>query len=408
LTHHVLVVLLFLSPFSVQPQALDQSVREFALSLRNHLADPAMVAISQLSRWPVPILSAMALLLWLLGAGRRNAATHWLIAIGGGGLIQLLLAWSLRATPQVIELGDTTVRGPSAAMTLMTVLLAFFAVMLARVLRRRHRQWPYLAAALILTLLGLARLYLGLEWLSGAMMGVMLGLAWAAMIGIAYRQRARHTYSGSVACLIFYGSMFVLFSWQVQEHAGTDMLALRTTYPTQEISAEGWWQSNWQQLPVDRTRLVSVASRRFNAQVAVDPQRIAELLVSAGWERVPETDWRWILQALNPEPDQASLPLLGRAFQGRSEQLLLRKNTDRSGYLLTVRMWDSGFRAFPGNQTIYLAQLSEEKLVQRFGLFSYWHSVPVTATGMKPVRDVLFSLDQKLVNDGLLLLREPE
>ncbi len=68
------VLLLFLSPFSEQPRMLDQAVQTLALSLRNHLADPIMVAIDQLSRWPVSIFSATALLLWLLGAGRRSAA----------------------------------------------------------------------------------------------------------------------------------------------------------------------------------------------------------------------------------------------------------------------------------------------------------------------------------------------
>ena len=69
-----LVMLLFLSPFSSQPQALDQAVRDLALSLRNHLADPVAVGFSQLSRWPVSVFSALALLLWLLGAGRSKAA----------------------------------------------------------------------------------------------------------------------------------------------------------------------------------------------------------------------------------------------------------------------------------------------------------------------------------------------
>ena len=78
-----LLMLLFLSPFSSQPETLDQAVMNLALALRNHLADPVMVSISQLSRWPVSVFSAVALLLWLLGAGRRNAAKHWVIAIGG-------------------------------------------------------------------------------------------------------------------------------------------------------------------------------------------------------------------------------------------------------------------------------------------------------------------------------------
>jgi membrane protein DedA with SNARE-associated domain len=400
------LVLLFLSPFSAQPQALDQAVHDFALSLRNHLMDPVMVAISQLSRWQVPLLSAVALLLWLFGARRQNAAFHWLIAIGGGILIQLLLAWSLRTTPQVMELGNVIVRSPSKAMSLTTVVLVFFAVMVAREVNRRHRQWPYLIAALSLTLLGLARIYLGLEWFSGALMGVMLGLIWSTVVGIAYRQRALRPFSGAVVSFIFYGSIFILFSWQVSEHADQDLDTLQIKLPQSEMQETHWWHSGWQQMPTERTRLISVASRPFNAQIAVSPERISSLLVEAGWQRVPESDWTWVLQALNPEPDEASLPLLGRAYQGRSEALLLRKNPEIEGRLFTVRMWDSGVRLSPGGETLYLGQFSEEELVQRFRLFSYWRSTPITATGLTPLREILRSLDQKVVEGELILLRE--
>jgi membrane protein DedA with SNARE-associated domain len=401
-----LVMLLFLSPFSSQPQSMDQAVQSIALSLRNHLADPVMIAISQMSKWPVSIFSAAALLLWLLGARRYSAAAHWLVAIVGGGLIHLLLSWSLRTTPQVIELADYAIRGPSAAMHLITVVLTFFAVMEAGELQRRHRQWPYLAAALMLTLLVLARIYLGMEWLSGALMGVLFGLAWTAVIGIAYRQRAQRHFSGSIASLIFYGFFLALFAWQVQEHSRSDLLALQTTIPTQEMDEAAWWGGEWRKMPVERTRLVTVASRKFNAQVAVDKMRISDLLEQSGWERVPDSDWRWMLQALNPEPDQASLPLLGRAYQGRSEELLLRKGLAADDRMLTVRMWDSGLRLLPGQRTLYLAQLSEERLIQRFGLFSYWRSVPLTTSQMHPIREVLRELDQKLEQENLLLLRE--
>ncbi len=400
-----LVMLLFLSPFSVQPKAVDQAVQELALSLRNHLADPLMVAISQLSRWPVSIFSAFALLLWLLGAGRRNAALHWLIAIGGGGLLHLLLSWSLRATPQVLEMAGQTLHGPSAAMSLSTVVLTFFAVMEAGELRRKHRQWPYLAAALILILLALSRLYLGMEWLSGALMGVAMGLAWTAIVGIAYRQRAVRRFSSAAASLIFYGSFLALFSWQVHEHLNDDLTALEAPTVLQEISWNTWWESGWKNMPMERTRLSSVESRKFNAQIAVEPAQISVLLERAGWESVPETDWRWVIQALNPEPDQASLPLLGRAYEGRSEVLLLRKNLEPDGRLLTIRLWDSGVRLVPGGQVLYLGQLSEEVLVQRFGLFSFWRSTAVERSQFGPIREPLKALDQKLVADKLLLIR---
>jgi membrane-associated phospholipid phosphatase len=400
-----LVMLLFLSPFSAQPQALDQAVMNFALALRNHLADPAMVAISQLSRWPVSVFSALALLLWLLGAGRRNAAIHWLIAIGGGAVLHLLLSWSLRTTPQVLEMAGQTVYSPSAAMSLSTVVLTFFAVMEAGELPRKHRQWPYLAAALILTLLALARLYLGMEWLSGALMGMVSGLAWTAIVGIAYRQRATRRFSGATASLIFYGSFLALFSWQVNEHLAEDLAALKSPTFLQQVSSEDWWDSGWKNLPMDRTQLSSVASRAFNAQIAADPREVSTLLEAYGWESVPSTDWRWIIQALNPEPDQASLPLLGRAFQGRSEVLLLKRELDEDGRLLTFRLWDSGFRLEPGGEVLYLGQLSEEVLVQRFGLFSYWRATSLGSNRFKPLQEPLKNLEQKLAEDKLLLIR---
>jgi hypothetical protein len=160
-------------------------------------------------------------------------------------------------------------------------------------------------------------------------------------------------------------------------------------------------------MPTERTRLVSLPSSTFNAQVAVEPRRISELLQADGWQTVPETDWRWIIQALNPEPDQASLPLLGRAFQGHSEILLLRKNLPPDGRLLTLRLWDSGVRLMPGRQILYLGQLSEERLVQRFGLFSYWRSTAVAPQHFRPIRERLSGLEQKIVAEHLLLLRDP-
>jgi len=401
-----LLLLLFLSPFSSQPQALDQSVQALALSLRNHLADPVMIALAQLSRWEVTLLSSAAVLLWLIGAQRQKAAIHWLVAIVGGWLIQLLLAWSLRATPQVFELPQEAVLSPSSAMSLTTVVWGFFAVMIAREAKRKHRQWPYLAAALILTMQVLARLYLGLEWLSGALMGVLLGLAWTLIVGIAYRQRALQPFSGAIAGLIFYGSVFFLLSWQIKENLALETATLQTAIPEQHMVADQWWATGWKELPVQRTSVFSVASRRFNAQVAVNPDEITKVLSASGWERVPETDWRWVLQALNPEPNEASLPLLGRAFRGRSEALLLRKTNTETGQLITLRMWDSGVRLIPGSQAVFLAQLSEEQLVQRLGFFSYWRSASIDVRGMEPIRLEFTDLDQKFVIGEVLLLRD--
>ena len=398
-----LVMLLFLTPFSSQPQSLDQAVQATALSLRNHLADPFMVAIAQISRWQVSVISAAALLLWLLGAGRRNAAKHWLIAIGGGALLHLLLSWSLRATPQMFEMGEQTLRGPSAAMSLPTVTLTFFAVMVAADLRRKHRQWPYITAALVLILLTLARLYLGMEWLSGALMGLAIGLAWTAIVGIAYRQRSKPGSPGATAALIFYGSFALLVSWQAGERMQTELQNLRWPVEASEMTADGWWDAGWAQLPANRTEVMRSTSRIFNAQLAVPADEFVDLLSDAGWEHVQETDWRWLVQSLNPRPDAENLPLISRLYKGHEETVLMRRNHD--GELLTIRLWDSGLRLSPGQQTVYLGQLSHEVIRVRLGVFSYWSSRPVDAQVVDDVLSALAGLERKRAGEQLSLFR---
>jgi hypothetical protein len=85
--------------------------------------------------------------------------------------------------------------------------------------------------------------------------------------------------------------------------------------------------------------------------------------------------------------------------------LLLRKNVSPQGLLQTVRLWDSGVRLQPGGQPLYLGQLSEELLVQRFGLFSYWKSAPMSEDLQRELRVALDSLEQKTVTGDLLLIR---
>lgn len=84
----------------------------------------------------------------------------------------------------------------------------------------------------------------------------------------------------------------------------------------------------------------------------------------------------------------------------------MRKNLEETGSMLTVRLWDSGIRLLPEGKALYLAQLSEEQLVQRLGLFSYWRPIPGSDIDMRWALEALDELDQKIELGNLLLLRE--
>lgn len=399
-----IVILLFLAPFSASPQSIDQSIQAYALTLRNHIADPLMVAVTQLSRLWVLIPTSMALLLWLIGAGRKKAALHWLVAMGGGVVLQLLLDWSLRATPLLIETGIEGVHVPSAALTLATVVLCFFAVMVAREIKRRKRKWPYVIIGLLLSLQVLARIYLGLDWFSGALLGVALGMAWTFVVGIAYRQRAVRAFSGVTASLIFFGMLAVTFAWQVGENLEKDSAALKLPLPKVEISATDWWDRDWRMLPRERAFSAAVAARELNFQFAGDPATLARVLARHGWQEAESANWRWVLLSMNPEASEKTLPPLKRDYLGHADALLLHRLGGDPDQQETLRIWDSGFRLKPGGRILYVGQISTEELVQRLNVFSYWRALPPMPGSLEQLQSALDGLRTRLVAGGPLLI----
>jgi len=403
-----MVVLLFMSPFSAHPQSIDQAVQTYALALRNHVADPIMVALMQLSRLWVLIPTSMAVLLWLIGAGRQKAALHWLVAMGGGVLLEFILGWSLRSTPMLSEAGANDLYDPSAALTLATVVLGYFSVMIAKELRRRKRKWPYVITGLLLSLLVLARLYLGLDWLSGALVGVALGMAWTFVVGIAYRQRAQHPFNGMAASLIFFGMLALTFAWQVDQNVEADTAALKVPIPQREILSQVWWEEGWQTLPRKRTDLKSVVAPGFNFQFAGNPENLARLLEQHQWQEAEPANWRWSILSLNPEPTEHTLPPLKKDYLGHSDILLLHRLGGDPEMQDAIRIWDSGVRLQPGGQPVYLGQIANEVVVQRMRLFSYWRALPDSQELLEQLTVELEKMQIKRADDSFLIIRQPQ
>lgn len=400
------VMLLFLAPFGPEPGQRDLAVMAVAQTLRNDIADPVMVAVSQLSRWWVLGPTAVAMLLWLLGIRRWKAAAHWLVAMAGGLALHALASFSVRATPLITAAQTEHVYAPSGPMTMATVVLGFFSVMVARELRRRHRRWPYLGSILLLTLLLFARVYLGLDWMSGALVGFALGLAWTTVVGMAYRTRALRTFTGAVAGVIFYGALALTLSWQINQHFAEDLRAVKVELPEREIAAPAWWRASWRELPMRRTYSRSPASRLFNLQVAGPLEPLREALVDDGWKAAEADDWRWFLRALNPEADETTLPLTGKNYLGHREDLVLRLPGPENDRQMVLRLWDSGTRLQPGGDTVWLGQYHSETLVRRLWFFSYWKAGEPTPTDVTVLLESMEGWTSKPTPKPLLLLRQ--
>ncbi len=400
--------LLFL-PYGDQPLPIDQQTFDFASSVRNHLTDPIMVFLIQLGNWRVLLIGAAVVEVLLLVQARYKAAAHWLVAVAGGVLLQYLLTSVLSFMPRFSDTPGATLPTPSAAIVLATICFGFFAVLVAPDLQRVSRRWPYVAAAVSIALLAIARLYLGVDVLSTIVSGLLLGGCWMMVVGIAYRQRIGRPYGAVLETSLFYLALISAMFW-------TYTGVIESGYPDYTIQIEkhhtemaSWWTREWQAVPAQRSEYGAPVSQQLNTQLSGSINEFQQVLLNNGWRPAAEAGWSWPLQSLNPKADLSNLPIPARNYLGRPELLHMHNNTGDTQLVETFRLWDSGWRFEDNVKPLYVGQFMNESLSRRLGLVSYWHGSVVSNQQLTLFTDMLtdagYEVEQR---ESWLLIRRGE
>ncbi len=356
----VLVGALIAAPFASATWDAEQQMAGWAASLRNHFADPFFVALSLAAERPALGLLATGLLVLLLVIRRYKAAWHWLVlSLGGFLLIEGLhaLMGLLVDKPSFMPtIGEVPHRGFAMA----TMVFGFFAVMLAKDLEPRRRKWPYLFSSAVLSLAGFAHVYLGLASVTGLLAALALGLAWVALLGIAYRQRAPRRRRPLGLALAFYALFVVIAVAQVPTaYDGRADLA-RPAQPERLLAPADWVLSDWQRLPDRVSRIGRPERTRFDVQIAGELQTLKSALEAADWEPTGRSDSGALLSLLVSRPTVDELPHLSRDFGGLPEALMMRR-VDQDGRVFLLRLWFSGGRLAESGSPIWLGQLRQVK-----------------------------------------------
>lgn len=402
----VLMGVLVAAPFAAGTLDAERQLASVAVSLRNHVADPVMIAIALAADLRVLALVAGSMALLMLALGRGNAAAHWLTATAGGWLLaELLNGWFgflFPAPGAAPGYGEVPHRG----LTLVTVVLGFFAVMVAKDLRATHRKWAYLVNSVLLALVSFASFYLGLVTPLGLVAALALGGGWLALVGIGYRQRALARRRPGLLALLFYGLLVSVTAFQGE--AGYQRLAeaTRLELPQQTLSAGQWQADGWRALPAVRSRLGGDESQRFDFQYAGSKEWLVEQLARDGWRRPEVRSLRWSsLLSARPRPDR--LPHLPRDFAGQPEDLVrIRDRGD--GRREVLRLWASGATLEPGSTPVWLGQVRIEAVDEVLGLFNRWRDTGEGEAAMRALVQSLETVDPVTVGEkGLRLISPP-
>ncbi len=350
---------------------LDRWTAEAAGMLRNHAADyPLLIGVIG---GAIPVLAAAAggLLLWLLFAGRRLAALHWLVAAGGALLLAPALQALLRLSPRWPPGLEAWGRFPDLPLTFAAIVIGFFPVLLARDLPAARRKWLYLSAALIILTIAVARLYFQLASLSAVAAALLLATGWALIVGIGYRVRAGAWFParGPIAVfgLLYFGALAVCGTLQ-----GPATLAALTPAPQRiEMTQAAWLEDGWRRLPRQRSRIGGRTSETFDGQWAACGATLGGDLQRAGWQRHGRVGTaRLLLEMLHPDPTPERLPLMRKDFQGRAADELFSRPLDRDR-LIVLRLWDSGLR-IDQRTPVWLVEATIEHITVRGWWFAVW------------------------------------
>ncbi|MEW8505939.1 MAG: phosphatase PAP2 family protein [Candidatus Thiodiazotropha sp.] len=374
-------------------------------SLRTPWGDQLMVLFTGLGDLGSILLITLGIALLLLIQGHRRALYYLLAATAFGLVTPLLLKYSLRI-PRPPNAPDflSPWSFPSAHVLRSITLYGFVSIMIARSLTQDWRWFPYSLAALAIGGVSLSRLYLGVHWATDVLASLALGIAWIALLGIAYYRHVEAetqttTIIGTILSLLLIGMAYGWFN-------AAERSTLFRHQPEIHHLSTLEWRSGDIALPLVRNDVFGNKDHPLNIQLAGDRGRLAELLRQRGWREAEMLGWNNILRLLEPRASLAALPVPPHVHDARHEELVMVRQLSEQQRLV-LRLWSTPLRLTPDGLKISVGNITLQKAETVIGMLT----IPRTMQQFQRPVDILLkeltavtdSID--LETDGLIRLR---
>jgi len=368
--------------------AVDKSVYHLMQGLRTPFGDSIMIALTELGDAAVTLPVISAGLLWLLWKRAWRPAAYWLAAASFGAVLTVVLKAGF-GLPRPLPLYDGSIAFgfPSGHAAMSIVVFGFLGVLAARELSLRGKFVVFSILAMIAGLIAFSRIYLGAHWLSDVLGGLSFGVAWVALLGIAYARRPAPPIAArgllAVASIVFIVAAVV----HTTSQRAADTARYAVQRPVTLMALQDWWRQGWQILPAWRIDIEGENEQPLTVQWAGSLEFLSARLMAQGWREATPMSVRNSLLWLNPRHAVMQLPLLPHAHDGRHEALaLIRPVKGAPDHRLVLRLWPTETMLPAPRTPIWVGTLTEETIQRPLA----WFNLPRDGRDFIAPRRILF------------------
>jgi undecaprenyl-diphosphatase len=375
---------------------IDSYVFHTLQDLRTPWVTDVMVFVTQFGSQILLALILVGGSAWLLWKRYNKAAWHWLAVYISTGL----LTWVLKNTAQInrpVEF-QSGFSFPSAHTSMSLAVYGFLALMIARELPVQRRWIPYSIAGLLITLIAMSRLYLGVHWFSDVLAGFSLGLAWVALIGIAYDRHPAPPLPVKHLLIVTLLLLTITGSWYTHRNYTQELAHYSPQTEIHRITLSTWKTIGWEQLPIYRMDIVGAREQPMNFQWAGSLDTLQAELHQQGWKPATPVSPMSAMNWLAPEPEITSLPILPQVNNGQHQELLLiAPYMPEDNHLIVLRLWPSDREILPGNQPVWIGNVVYLYPERELPLISYLRTETDYETPPYHLEEALFHSGQILM-----------
>ncbi len=342
-----------LTHFNTTPFYLLQGLRFLPL-------DKFFVATTLFGAMPT-ILVITVLSTFLLIIKRQRRAAYYMIStfIVSAAAVYLFktLIYSPRPTGFLSIIKSSSF--PSGHTCLALTIFGLIAFLIAEQIPKRWRPIPYAVASLLITLVGISRLYLGAHWLEDVLASVGLGFAILLTSIMLYRRYSPDPWAYTKLLLPLF--LILILPWigfSAFEFKKT-MYYSSPEWITKYIAFNSWWEYPTQYVPIYRLNRLGHPTQPLNIQCAEFLANIQQQLLNQGWVVVQHHyDLQKTLGRFISHMPAQQLPLLPWLYEQQPPVLFMIKHLPHQARILELRLWASHIQFIDSKVPLWVGSIN--------------------------------------------------